>query len=72
MRKTFEVNTFRKMANDYFASENSTVDGREALSAMLDVVLFDTGNYRGFRYLEVDEENGFLPVEGSGTKVKYL
>ena len=71
MRSTFDVARFKDMANAYFESKESTADGREAVASMLDVVLFDSGNYRGFRYLEVDDVD-FLPVEGAGSKVKYL
>ena len=70
MRKTYEVEKIKEMANQYFASDASTPDGREAVSAILDVVLFDSGNYRGFRYLDVGDD--FLPAEGAGSKVAYL
>ena len=51
-RKTIEVGKILKMANAFLAAKNTTADEREGVCALLETVLFETGNYMGFRYLE--------------------
>ena len=51
-RKTIEVGKILKMANAFLAAKNTTADEREGVCAMLETVLFESGNYMGFRYLE--------------------
>jgi len=51
-RKTVEVGKILRMANAFLAAENTTADEREGVAAILEAILFETGNYEGFRYLE--------------------
>ena len=65
-RKTIEVGKILKLANHFLANPNSTPDQREGVCAMIETVLFETGNYSGYRYLDTDE------VAGSGTRRYYF
>lgn len=65
-RKTIEVGKILKLANHFLANPNSTPDQREGVCAMLETVLFETGNYEGYRYLDTDE------IEGNGTRRYYF
>jgi hypothetical protein len=51
-RKTIEVGKVLKMANSFLAAENTTSEEREAVASLLEAILFESGNYRGYRYLE--------------------
>jgi hypothetical protein len=51
-RKTIEVGKLLKMTNAFLAAKHTNADEREAVCSMLEAVLFETGNYMGFRYLE--------------------
>ena len=51
-RKTIEVGKILNIANHFLAAKNTSADEREGVCAMLETVLFETGNYMGFRYLE--------------------
>lgn len=64
-RKTIEVGKILKMANAFLAAKNTTADEREAVCALLEAVLFETGNYCGYRYLDTDE------IAGNGTRRYY-
>lgn len=61
-RKTIEVGKMLKMANAFLAAKNTNGDEREGVCALLEAVLFETGNYQGFRYLEGSD----YPDESSG------
>lgn len=50
-RKTYPVEDLKVFVNDALASESSTLDGRVAASIILERVLMDTGNYKGFQYV---------------------
>lgn len=64
-RKTVSVESLLRQANAMLAAKGSTPDGREAVCALLESVLLETGNYVGFRYLDTNE------VEGAGTRRQY-
>lgn len=64
-RKTIEVGKILKMANAFLAAKNTTADEREGVCAMLETVLFETGNYMGYRYLDTDQ------IEGNGSRRYY-
>lgn len=51
-RKTIEVGKILRMANTFLAAQNTRDDEREGVCALLEAVLFESGNYQGFRYLE--------------------
>ena len=65
-RKTVEVGTLLHRVNYFLASENSTADEREVMCTFVEGVLFDTGNYEGYRYLDTDE------IEGNGSRRFYF
>lgn len=65
-RKTIEVGKILKLANHVLANPNSTPDEREGICSMIETVLFETGNYNGYRYLDTDE------IEGNGSRRHYF
>jgi hypothetical protein len=65
-RKTVNVDIIVRRINGLLAMKSSTPEAREALCAHLEGILFETGNYCGFRYLETDE------VLGAGTRREYF
>ena len=65
-RKTVEVGTLLHRVNYFLASENSTAEEREVMCTFIEGVLFDTGNYRGYRYLDTAE------IEGNGSRRFYF
>lgn len=65
-RKTVEVGTLLHRLNYFLASEHSTAEEREVMCTFVEGVLHDTGNYRGYRYLDTDE------IEGNGTRRAYF
>ena len=65
-RKTIEVGKILKMGNAFLSSHNTTPDEREAICAMLEAILFETGNYCGYSYNDTSE------IEGNGTRRKYF
>jgi len=52
-RFTFSVEDFKQRVNGMIASEGMTPEERNVVSVLLEQVLMDTGNYRGFGYLEL-------------------
>jgi hypothetical protein len=72
-RKTIEVCDVLESANKFLAAKDSTPDGREAVLNMLESILFATGNYDGFRYLELEmHEDGSVLTLGSGSRREYF
>ena len=65
-RKTVEVGKMLRMANSFLAAENTTADEREGVCALMEAILFETGNYRGYRYLDTDQ------IEGNGSRRFYF
>ena len=65
-RKTVEVGTLLHRVNYFLASENSTAEEREVMCTFIEGVLHDTGNYRGYRYLDTDQ------IEGNGSRRFYF
>lgn len=55
-RKTIEVENLRRLVNGMLALDTLSEDNRKSLCVLLDRVLHETGNYRGFNY--VDWMNG--------------
>jgi len=50
-RKTVSVEFLKDTVNATLKAPRSTLEQREAVSDLLEYVLHETGNYRGFRYL---------------------
>ena len=58
-RKTFEVEVLKNRINGILASDSGRDQHfRVALLTVLEGVLLDTGNYKGFRYLLKGEAGG--------------
>lgn len=71
-RKTVEVGKVLKIANNFLAAKHTNASERDAVVAMIEAVLFETGNYRGFAYLPKEkyvDETGF---ESDGTRRRYF
>lgn len=50
-RKTFEVETLKNQINHMLATSENGPNFRSGLALLLENVLHETGNYKGFRYL---------------------
>jgi len=56
MRKTIEIKTLIEYVNAFnLTSEDYMQDERQGKNEMLEMVLHQTGNYNGFRYLATNE-----------------
>lgn len=65
-KKTIDVNRIKEMVNHYLKhSSKSEYAERLGECFLLEAILMETGNYKGFRYLETDE------IEGAGTRRFY-
>jgi len=51
MKKTFNIDEYRKMVNDSLAVSTCSADMRQGMINMLEEILHRTGNYKGFQYL---------------------
>ena len=61
-RKTFDVDQLRISVNSRLAGSVCSADVRSGMCSILEEVLHDTGNYRGFGYLTATEvPRGHLP-----------
>jgi hypothetical protein len=65
-RKTIEVGPLLSRLNYFLASDKSTADEREVMCQFVEGILHDTGNYRGYRYLDTSE------IDGNGTRRYYF
>jgi hypothetical protein len=65
-RKTIEVGTLLHRLNYFLANDRGTVEEREVMIAFVEGILHDTGNYRGYRYLDTSE------IEGNGSRRFYF
>lgn len=52
-RKTVEVGTLLRRVNYFLANDRSTSEERKVMCTFIEGVLHDTGNYRGYRNLDV-------------------
>ena len=51
MKKTFNVDAFRKSVNHTLAISTCSADMRKGMIVMLEEILHQTGSYKGFQYL---------------------
>lgn len=65
-KKTIPVETVKNLVNEFLANPATTPEEREAQCSLLESVLFTTGNYAGYRYLETTE------IEGNGSRRQYF
>ncbi len=59
-RKTVDVEAFKDMTNQILRNSTADRDLRRGWCGALEWILHETGNYRGYRYLTIDE----VPGEG--------
>ncbi len=72
-RKTISVSKALAFANQTLAAPDTTPDGREAVCELIESILFESGQYAGFRYLEQEmHEDGTVKTLGSGSRRKYF
>ena len=55
-------------ANSYLARENTTKEGRRAVADMIESVLVETGNYRGFAV----KEGAAIPVYSDEAPIRHF
>jgi hypothetical protein len=67
-RKTIAVGTLLHRLNYFLANDRGTADEREIMISFVEGILFDTGNYRGYRY--IDGPDG--EVDGLGSRRFYF
>ena len=67
-RKTIAVGTLLHRLNYFLANDRGTADEREIMISFVEGILHDTGNYRGFRY--IDGPDG--EVDGLGSRRYYF
>jgi hypothetical protein len=74
-RKTIRVETVIDWANHYLAtSDDQCSERRRGVLMMLDMILHETGNYQGYRYitnLETDHTPGVRYDENTGELLNY-
>lgn len=71
-RKTIEVDSVRTMANHFLAnSPQEAAFQRQGTIGLVETILSQTGNYRGFRYLEAIHSDGKLITLGDETRRYY-
>ena len=51
-RKTVQVEDVREWANNALSSHNFSTQYKAGICAMIETVLMETGNYKGFNWLE--------------------
>ena len=57
VRKTISVEAVKENANRMLRDSDTTAkDGRIGIFSLLERILFDTGNYHGFRHIQVNGE----------------
>lgn len=64
-RKTIEVEVIKEKVNKFLReSQDYQTAQREAQAALLDDILYKTGNYQGFHYIDPTKDNsGFWGKE---------
>jgi hypothetical protein len=74
-RKTIRVETVIDWANNYLArTDDQHIERRRGVMAMLEKILYETGNYQGYRYitnLETDHTPGVRYDENTGELLNY-
>ena len=68
-RKTIEVGTLLHRLNYFLKNDRGTADEREIMISFVEGILHDTGNYRGYRYIESPVEG---EVDGLGSRRFYF
>jgi hypothetical protein len=71
-RKTIEVGKVLRIANNFLAAKHTTAEERESVAAVIEAVLFETDNYRGFAYLPKENYTHEMGFEHDGTRRRYF
>lgn len=69
-RRTLRVDDLRAKVNAMLATSTCSPAERGAMATVLESVLHDTGNYRGFRYLDATFRDGEL-ISGDESRRAY-
>ena len=69
-RKTVDVGTLLYRLNYFLKNDKGSVEEREVMCQFVEGILFDTGNYEGYRYLDAREYEG--EAEGLGSRRFYF
>ncbi len=69
-RKTVNVGAVLYRLNYFLKNAKGSPDEREVMATFVEGILFDTGNYEGYRYLDGREYEG--EAEGLGTRRFYF
>ncbi len=73
IRKTMTVEKIKEMVNNRLAKSTCTPEARMMAVSILESILHETGNYRGFEYLEgVFNENNELVSKGDESRRRYF
>jgi hypothetical protein len=68
-RKTFDVAELKNRVNDMLQTSTLSAAHRQGAMTLLEDVLFSTGNYRGFRYLNKTE----VPIgHAPGINIEFI
>ncbi len=71
-RKTISVDSIKKLVNKFLAKESTLAECRYAEIELLEKVLFDTGNYRGYQRLEgVVKDGEVIPTSDDSRRFYY-
>jgi len=71
-RKTIEVGKVLRIANNFLAAKHTTAEERESVAAVIEAVLMETDNYRGFAYLPKENYAHEVGFEHDGTRRRYF
>ena len=71
-RKTIEVGKVLRIANNFLAAKHTPAEEREAVAAVIEAVLMETDNYRGFAYLPKENYTHEVGFEHDGTRRRYF
>lgn len=71
MRKTIEVKSIKERVNKFLKeSKDEQIAERHAQASLLDSILFETGNYKGFMYLDLTKDNSRF--WGKEVRIQFL
>jgi len=62
-RQTVRVLGIVRDANNYLANPDTPRDGRQAIIALVSMILLDSGNYFGFNYLRSEFLSGEMQTD---------
>ena len=54
-KKTIKVSTIKNLVNDRLSLVNISEDKRSVLCTLIETILMNTGNYRGYLYADIND-----------------